>query len=182
MNGQHAIETPSPWVVRWSALIPAGGAALDLACGHGRHARRLAALGYRVLAVDRDAGALGGLGQVQGVRVQVADLEGAPWPFAPDSFDAVVVANYLHRPLFAPICASLRPGGVLIYETFMAGNQRLGKPSNPAFLLRPGELLEALRGRLEPIAFEQGRVAHPKPAVIQRVCAVRGTAGEVTIG
>ncbi len=178
----HALRTPSPWVVRWAPLIRPGGEVLDLACGSGRHARHLAVLGLRVVAVDRDAEALGGLAGVAGVRAVQADLEGAPWPFAPDRFDAVIVTNYLHRPIFDALVATVAPGGVLIYETFMQGNERFGKPSNPAFLLRPGELVDVLRGRLEVVAFKQGRVERPKPAAVQRVCAVRGTVENVTIG
>ena len=181
MPGPHELQTPSPWVVRWAGLIRPGGAALDVACGHGRHTRHLAALGVRVTAVDRDAAALAELSGLDGVRTVQADLEGAPWPFAAGAFDGVVVTNYLHRPLFLALAASLAPGGVLIYETFMAGNERYGKPSNPDFLLRPHELAEAWRGRLEVVAFEQGRVERPKPAVIQRICALRGPPRDVTI-
>jgi SAM-dependent methyltransferase len=181
MQGPHELQTPSPWVVRWAALIRPGGAALDVACGHGRHARHLAALGLRVTAVDRDAAALEALAGLGGVRAVQADLEGAPWPFPAGAFDGVVVVNYLHRPLFDALAAGLAPGGVLIYETFMAGNERYGKPSNPDFLLRPYELAEVWRGRLEVAAFEQGRVERPKPAVIQRICALRGPPEEATI-
>jgi SAM-dependent methyltransferase len=181
MEGGHELLAPSPWVVRWATLIRSGGEVLDVACGHGRHARYLAERGCRVTAVDRDPAALAGLAQVPGVRTVQADLEGAPWPFGGDAFDGVVVANYLHRPLFDALAASLAPGGVLIYETFMQGNDRYGKPSNPDFLLRPGELAEAWRGRLEVVAFEQGRVARPKPAVVQRICALRGSPADVTI-
>src|SRR5262245_8126528 len=152
MPDPHELVTPSPWVVRWAALIRAGGAALDVACGHGRHTRHLAALGIRVTAVDRDAAALAALSGLGGVRTVQADLEGAPWPFEAGAFDGVVVTNYLHRPLFVALAASLAPGGVLIYETFMAGNERYGKPSNPEFLLRPFELAKAWRGRLAVVA------------------------------
>jgi SAM-dependent methyltransferase len=182
MQAPHELQTPSSWVVRWSALIRRGGAALDVACGHGRHTRYLAALGIRVTAVDRDAAALEAIAGLDGVRAVQADLEGAPWPFERDAFDGVVVTNYLYRPLFEALAASLAPGGVLIYETFMAGNERYGRPSNPDFLLRPYELADAWRGRLEVVAFEQGRVERPKPAVIQRICALRGPPADVTIG
>ena len=182
MPDPHELQAPSPWVVRWAGLIPAGGTALDVACGRGRHTRYLAALGVRVTAVDRDAAALAELAGLAGVRAIQADLEGAPWPFAADAFDGIVVANYLHRPLFAALAASLAPGGALIYETFMAGNERYGKPSNPDFLLRPYELADAWRGRLEVVAFEQGRVERPKPAVIQRICALRGPAEAAMLG
>jgi SAM-dependent methyltransferase len=182
MPPAHEIQAPSPWVVRWAALVRPGSEVLDLACGTGRHARFLAARGCSVLAVDRDAAAIATLAAVAGVFTRTADLEGAGWPFTPSSFDAIVVANYLHRPLFGPIVAALRPGGVLVYETFMAGNERFGKPSNPHFLLRPGELLEVVHARLEVVAFEQGEIEAPRPAVVQRLCAVNGAAGRVQLG
>ena len=172
-NKHAAIETPSPWVTRWAALVERGPV-LDVACGAGRHARLFAARGLEVVAVDRDAQ------HIPGVRFVQADLEGAPWPFASERFGAIVVTNYLHRPLFAQLEAALAEEGVLIYETFMLGNERYGRPSNPAFLLQPGELLQAFRG-LTPIAFEQGYLETPKPAVIQRFCARRGHTGSVRI-
>jgi SAM-dependent methyltransferase len=173
MNSPHEIQAPSAWVARWAPLVQAGGTVLDLASGFGRHARHFAALGHTVLAVDRDADALVTLRGFERVETRVADLEGAPWPFSPGQFAAVIVVNYLHRPLLAQLIESLDAGGVLIYETFMVGNERYGKPSNPAFLLRPDELLEAVRGHLTVVAFEQGAVQAPKPAVVQRICAVR---------
>ncbi len=182
MPGQHEIQSPSPWVARWAASIRPGGEVLDVACGSGRHSRYLAARGCRVVAVDRDATALTALAAVPGVQTQAADLEAAPWPFPPERFDGVIVSNYLHRPLFGSLVAALRPGGVLIYETFMLGNEALGRPSNRDFLLRPGELLDVLGARLTVVAFEQGRVDQPKPAVIQRVCAARIAVECVTIG
>ena len=183
MEGAHELQAPSPWVVRWATLIRSGGEVLDVACGHGRHARHLAERGCRVIAVDRDPAALAGLARVPGR----AHRPGGPGRRAlavrrRALSTAVVVANYLHRPLFDALAASLAPGGVLIYETFMQGNERYGKPSNPDFLLRPGELADAWRGRLEVVAFEQGRVARPKPAVVQRICALRGPPADVTIG
>lgn len=172
-NCQHGQLQPSAWVCRFAGLIAAGGAVLDLACGQGRHARYLAARGYKVEALDRDSAALVSLAGVAGVTTRCADVENAPWPYRPGSFDGVVVSNYLHRPLVADLLASLRPGGVFIYETFALGNEKLGRPSNPEFLLRAHELLEWVEGRLELVAFEQGLVALPKPAVVQRICAVR---------
>lgn len=164
---EHGIVAPSDWVVRWAPLLTAGPV-LDLACGAGRHACYFAQRGLEVVAVDREAQ------DIPGVRFLQADLEdGSPWPLAGERFAGIVVANYLHRPLFPPLLDALAPGGVLIYETFMLGNERYGKPSNPAFLLRPGELWEAF-GSLQVIAFEQGAAAQPRPAMTQRLCAVRG--------
>lgn len=165
---------PSAWVRRFAPLIAPGSSVLDLACGNGRHARFLEAGGWRVTAVDRDAGALGGLRDRAGIEIVEADLEAGAWPLGARRFDGIVVTSYLHRPLFSRIAAALTEGGVLIYETFMLGNERFGRPSNPDFLLRPGELLEAFGAGLTVVAFEQGEVAQPKPAVVQRLCAVRG--------
>jgi SAM-dependent methyltransferase len=166
-------DQPSPWVARFAPLIPSGEA-LDLACGSGRHARLLAARGLTVIAVDRDAGAFAALEEAGIVTVQ-HDLEspGSVWPFAPHSLAGIVVTNYLHRPLLGFIAGSLAPDGVLIYETFARGNEAFGKPSNPDFLLMPGELLGvAGRSGLRVLAFEEGIVTHPKSARVQRVCAV----------
>lgn len=148
---------------------------LDLACGQGRHARFLASRGYAVLACDRDAQALASLADLPGVETSQVDLEnGMPWPFPGNLFSAIVVTNYLHRPLFPRLVEALAPGGVLIYETFALGNELHGKPSNPAFLLKPDELLEAFRSALSIVAFEQGETVTPRPAIVQRLCAVRG--------
>jgi SAM-dependent methyltransferase len=168
------VERASPWVLRWADLVDRGPV-LDVAAGAGRHSLVFAERGLEVVAVDREPQRL------PGVRFVRADLEdGSPWPFAGQRFAAIVVTNYLHRPLFAPLAQSLAEGGVLIYETFMAGNERYGRPSNPAFLLRPGELLDAFRN-LTPIAFEQGYVETPKPAMIQRLCARLGSIQGVRI-
>jgi len=181
MTAGHAGLPVSPWVARWAGLVKPGGDVLDLACGRGRHARVFAARGCRVTAADRDTEALAELAGVPGITTLAADLEGAPWPFPASDFDGIVVTNYLHRPQFAHIAAALRPGGVLVYETFMAGNERYGKPSNPAFLLRPGELLEAFGAVLTVVAFEQGAVGSPPRAVVQRLCAVRDATEPVTL-
>lgn len=169
----HDLNTPSAWVARWADRVPKGGRVLDVACGRGRHARYFAARGCPVEAVDRDPAALAGLPGIPGVTVRCADLEGGPWPYEGQQFAAVVVTNYLHRPLFPRLLASLAPEGVLIYETFAAGNERYGRPSNPAFLLKPGELLEAVGSQLQVVAFEDQFVSEPKPAMIQRICAVK---------
>lgn len=170
---RHSLETPSPWVARWAGRVPAGGRVLDLACGAGRHARYFAARGHPVEAVDRDPVALAVLADVPGVATRCADLEGGPWPYQGRHFSAIVVTNYLHRPLYPHLLAGLAPQGVLIYETFALGNERYGRPSNPDFLLKPGELLELARGgRLEVLAYEDGFFAEPRPALIQRICAV----------
>jgi SAM-dependent methyltransferase len=174
MTHHAALLLPSPWVCRWAPLIPPGGRVLDLAAGQGRHARYLASLGFAVEAVDRDPEALAQAAG-QGVTTRQADLEGGPWPYAEGAFQGIVVCNYLWRPLLPGIIEALAAGGVLIYETFAAGNERHGRPSNPDFLLRPGELLEAVRGRLHVVAFEQGFVPRPRPAVVQRICAVNGS-------
>ena len=166
--------TVSTWVARFAAAIKASGAVLDLACGSGRHARYLAELGVQVEAVDRDAAALAQLSGMPRVTTRCADLEGGAWPYAGRTFDAIVVTNYLHRPLFPLLAAALAPGAVLICETFRSGNESYGKPSNPDFLLRPGELLEfANTFRLGVLAFEDGFTAAPKPAMVQRLFAIK---------
>jgi SAM-dependent methyltransferase len=168
----HGLSEPSKWLVRWSDSIPAGGRVLDLAAGRGRHASWLAARGHTVDAVDRDAEALAALSGIPAVHTLCADLEKAPWPYPQRRYAGVIVTNYLHRPLFPELLAALGPAGVLVYETFAVGNERFGRPSNPDFLLRPGELLEVVRGRLRVIAYEDVFVDDPKPALVQRICAV----------
>jgi SAM-dependent methyltransferase len=169
----HSVpEGPSEWVARFAHLIPAGGRVLDLACGQGRHARYLRELGYRVAAIDRDQEALRSLDGIDGIEPRLIDIESEPWPFPAQSFDGVVVTNYLHRPLFGHLFAVLREGGVLIYETFALGNEQFGRPSNPDFLLRRNELLERVMPELQVVAFEQGIVSRPKPAVVERICAI----------
>lgn len=170
----HRLDVPSAWVERFAPLIPVNGSVLDLACGCGRHSRHLASLGLRVTAVDRDPEAIAALQGTPNVTTAIADLEDGPWPYADHRFDAVVVTNYLWRPLLSLVLDVLDPGGVLLYETFAVGNERFGRPSNPDFLLRPGELLELVRGRLTVIAYEDLCVQVPKPARVQRICAIGG--------
>jgi SAM-dependent methyltransferase len=170
------LAQPSPWVARFAPLIPAGEV-LDLACGNGRHSRLLAHMGHPVLALDRNAEALA-LIAGNGITTLQHDLESADeavrWPFSRGRFAAVVVTNYLFRPLLDAIADALAPNGVLIYETFAAGNAQFGKPSNPAFLLSHGELLSlAQRHALHVLAYEDGYLALPKPAMVQRLCAIK---------
>lgn len=175
------LSIPSPWMTRFAPLIPAGGEVLDYACGGGRHARWLAVRGFRVEAVDRDGEALEALAGLPNLTPRVAELEAGTWPYAGRRFDAVVVANYLYRPRLQSLLGLLSPGGVLLYETFMVGNERFGKPSNPDFLLRPGELLDLTRGAFTVVAFEQGEVVRPRPAMVQRICAVKGLGVQVAL-
>jgi SAM-dependent methyltransferase len=179
---EEAIGTPpSPWVERFAALIRPGGRVLDLAAGGGRHSYLLQRLGHRVTAADRDVAALAPLAALPGCSAVEIDLEdGGPWRLG-DSYDGIVVTNYLHRPLLPLLPAALAPGGVLIYETFAAGNERFGRPSNPDFLLRPGELLAAFAPPLTVIAFEQGAVERPRPAVRQRIAAVAAPFAAATL-
>jgi SAM-dependent methyltransferase len=177
MSARDAVESASPWVRRFSGLVADGARVLDLACGRGRHTRWFASRGCSVVAVDRDTDALDALAAIPGVRPVAADLEADPWPFAGQTFDAIVVTNYLHRPLFPHVLNSLAGDGVLIYETFTRGNEAYGKPSNPDFLLSDAELLRTFGGYLVVLAFEQGRVDAGRPAVVQRLVAVgRGRA------
>jgi SAM-dependent methyltransferase len=167
--------TPSPWVVRFAPMIRPGGAVLDLACGSGRHLRWLAAQrerGWRVTGVDRDAAAVEPLRDL--AEIVVADLENGSWPLGDRRFDGIVVTNYLWRTLLPTIAASLADGGALIYETFARGQETIGKPSNPDFLLAPGELLAAFAG-LRVVAFEDGFDSVPA-RFVQRLAAVAGAA------
>ena len=162
------ISAPSAWVERFAPFVPVGAPVLDVASGDGRHARLFLARGHPVTAVDRDTSRLG----TPGMTIVEADLETGPWPLADARFGGVVVTNYLHRPLFPALVAAVAPGGALIYETFAQGNERLGKPRNPDHLLRPGELLEAVRGSLRVVAYEDLEVSAPRRAMVQRICAV----------
>ena len=170
---ESGLQPPSPWVVKWATYIAGGGHVLDLAAGSGRHTQFLAELGFEIEAVDKDVSALSKLALLPNVRIREHDLERSGWPYRPDEFSGIVVTNYLHRPLFPSLINALAPGGLLIYETFALGNEVLGKPSNPNFLLLPGELLEAVRGRLRVLGYEDVFQSKPKPAMVQRICAVR---------
>jgi SAM-dependent methyltransferase len=164
---------PSPWVLRFAALVAPGGTILDVAAGHGRHTRALRALGFGVVAADVDVSGLADLKSDAGVVIKQVDLETGTWPFAGRSFDAIVVTNYLHRAHFAHYISALAPDGVLIIETYGQGNELLGRPRNPDFLLKPAELLEAFGTHLHIVAYEHGAEQEPRPAVRQRLCAVK---------
>jgi SAM-dependent methyltransferase len=172
-SARHDTLAPSPWIVRHAALVPAGATVLDLASGSGRHARLFAQRGARVIAVDRDGDALAAIANVAGVETRRIDLEASGWPFAHERFDAIVVTNYLHRPTLPPLVAALADDGTLLYETFARGNEIYGRPSNPDFLLEPGELLAAVGDRLTVVEFAQGFVDDGgRRAVMQRLAAV----------
>lgn len=171
-HSMHGSDAPSTWILRFAPLVAAGSRLLDLACGRGRHARLFASRGASVVAVDRDAAAIESLAAIPNVTARILDLEGANWPLAGEAFDAIVVSNYLHRPRLHALLDLLAPDGLLLYETFAAGNEAFGRPSNPAFLLVPEELLALCHGRLDVIAFEQGHVrTGGRDAVVQRVAA-----------
>ena len=178
-SGGHGGEPASAWVRRWSPWVTHGGTVLDVACGLGRHTRWFLARGHGVCAVDRSGEAidtvraLAPAGADGRLETRVADLENGPWPFEGRRFDAVIVTNYLWRPLLPAVLASLAPGGVLIYETFAQGHETVGRPSRADFLLRPGELLQAF-GALRTVAYEDGYLENPA-RFVQRIAAVRET-------
>jgi SAM-dependent methyltransferase len=163
-------DVPSAWVVRWTAYLSVGTSVLDLACGGGRHTRLVATRGCRVTAVDSDSSVADAFATAN-VEFIRADLEAAAWPLPGRQFDVVIVTNYLHRPLFPAIKSSLVSGGLLIYETFAAGNASFGRPSNPDYLLRPRELLDVFGTDMRVLAFEDGFIEQPKPAMVQRIAA-----------
>ena len=178
---RHGTEPPSAWVKRWSHLVRPQGSVLDVACGHGRHASWFFEQNHPLVLVDRSRDAINDIASripANAFEAVVADIESGPWPFAGRQFDAVIVTNYLWRPLFPTLLASLAPGGVLIYETFTQGNETVGKPSRPDFLLRSGELLSACQ-ELRVVAFEDGFVPDSadrpgQPArFVQRIAAVK---------
>ena len=168
----------SPWVARFAPRL--AGPVLDLACGSGRHVRWLLARGLAVTAIDRDVSGLADIAGAPRLEIVAADLEAAApaaggWPLGDRRFAGVIVTNYLWRPLLPAIVGAVAEGGMLLYETFGRGNAAYGRPANPDFLLAPGELLDAVRGDLQVVAYEHGVIDTPRPAVVQRLCAVRGT-------
>lgn len=173
----HGTETPSAWVQRWSHLVPAGGTVLDVACGAGRHMRWFAGRGHAVTGIDRSPEALDAA-QAWGSVIRT-DIENEAWPLPGVHFAGVVVTNYLRRALLPVIVQSVAPGGVLIYETFAAGNETVGKPSRPDFLLQPGELLRACEG-LRVVAYEDGFLDAPA-RFVQRIAAARPGAGAAPV-
>lgn len=173
----HGTEAPSPWVCRWTHLVPEDGSVLDVACGAGRHLRWFAGRGHAVTGVDRSPEAMTAISGVG--RAVLADIENGPWPLLGERFGAVVVTNYLWRPLLPTIVDSVAEGGVLIYETFAIGNESVGKPSRPDFLLQPGELLRACAG-LHVVAYENGFCDHPE-RFVQRIAALRKRPSDDTL-
>jgi SAM-dependent methyltransferase len=169
-NPDDDLAPPSPWVVRFAPLIASDRTVLDLAAGGGRHTRYFLGRGHPVVAVDRN---VSGLSPAPGLETIRADLEAGPWPLADRRFGGIVVTNYLHRPLLPILADSLLPGGVLIYETFAVGQEAYGRPSNPDFLLRPNELIEAFGASLTILAFEHSLIDRERPAIIQRIAARR---------
>ena len=169
-----AAEVVSDWIERFADLVAPGARVLDVACGNGRHARFFAGRGCVVEAVDRDPACAAALADVPSVHFLAADIEADPWPYRGRAFDLIVVTNYLHRPLLPVLRDALADGGLLLYETFAVGQQNFGRPTNPDFLLRPGELLDFFRPALAVIAFEDTLVHRPGPVRVQRIAACRG--------
>lgn len=164
----HGTEAPSAWVQRWTDLAKPQSQVLDLACGAGRHMKWFSEQGHTCTGVDRSAEALA-IAKAYGTVIE-ADMEAGPWPLLDMQFDLVVVTNYLWRPLMPLLMKSLAPEGLLIYETFAASHEKVGKPSRPDFLLNPGELLQTFKS-LRVVAYEDGYCDHP-PKFIQRIAAV----------
>jgi len=174
-DSHDSVVKPSSWVVRFAPLIFKGSVSLDLACGSGRHSQLLANLGHSVLAVDQDISAIQNV-HSSAITPKCLNLEEATWPSLGAKFGGIVVTNYLYRPHLDRLPELLEEGGILIYETFALGNEKFGKPSNPNFLLNPGELLAfAARHSLKVLAYEDIYLDEPKLAMVQRLCAVKGT-------
>ncbi|MDA0229834.1 MAG: class I SAM-dependent methyltransferase [Proteobacteria bacterium] len=170
-NGAQGRGAPSSWITRFAGEIEPRGSVLDLACGGGRHSLFLLRHGLQVTACDIDVSALADIQEEARMEIVAADLENGAWPFSGRQFAAIVVTNYLHRPLFPEILAALTPGGLLLYETFAAGNENFGRPRNPAYLLNRGELLSSVFAGLVILAYEDLIIEEPKPAAVQRICA-----------
>ena len=169
---QPGTQQPSEWVIRFYPLIKPSGRVLDVACGSGRHFGLGRASGRRLVGVDRDIAQASSFAPSPDLHLIEADLEdGRPFPFRGETFDGVIVTNYLWRPILPAIVASVAPDGVLIYETFGLGQERFGRPSNPDFLLRPGELIDAVAGKLEIVAYEHRQLEHPA-RIVQRIAAI----------
>lgn len=168
-----ATPVPMPWVVRWAGQLKPASRVLDVACGSGRHAAYLAGLGHVVDAVDRDLSLSSPVRQTANTSWLEHDLEAGPWPFETGRYGAVVVTNYLHRPLFPHLIEALSTGGVLVYATFSMGQESFGRPRNPMHLLMPGELLETVRGRMRVVAYEDVLDDGAVPARVQRLCAIK---------
>jgi SAM-dependent methyltransferase len=167
----HGLSAPSPWIARWSHLLPRGCDVLDVACGNGRHLQWFASRGHPVIGVDKEIAAARAL--VPAAQLVQADIENGPWPFSSSGglrrFGAVVVTNYLWRPLLPILLQSLAPSGLMLYETFAAGNETVGRPARPDFLLQPGELMQICDG-LHVVAYENGYVPNPD-RFVQRIAA-----------
>lgn len=166
-------NTPSTWVTQHASFIAAGGKVLDLACGSGRHTVWLAKQGFQVDAIDRHSEALASIPSMENIQCILADIEDGTWPETPERYDGIVVTRYLYRPILTTLASMLKPGGVLIYETFMVGSERYGKPSNLDFLLHENELYDVYSPLLEIVAFESLVATGNQPAVIQRICAIK---------
>lgn len=175
----HSSQDPSPWVIRFASLIHEARDVLDVACGSGRHTRLFLSRGNNVCAVDVDQARLDALPEAPGLTRVRADLEADPWPFTGRTFTGVVVSNYLWRPLLPHLLEAVAEKGVFIYETFAQGHERIGAPRNPDHLLRPGELLDAVAGKLTVVAYEYGGVPRPRPAIVERICAIRATLSQL---
>ncbi|MBH1965345.1 MAG: class I SAM-dependent methyltransferase [Comamonadaceae bacterium] len=170
-TSSYPATAPSPWILRWTPLVPAGAPVLDVACGRGRHMKWFAEHGHAVTGVDRDPASIAAVSHLG--EAVLADIENGPWPLAGRQFGAVIVTNYLWRPLLPTLLDGVAEGGVLVYETFSAGNESVGKPSRPDFLLQPGELLQVCAGpQWRIVAFEDGFLADP-PRFVQRIATVK---------
>jgi SAM-dependent methyltransferase len=176
--GHAGLTAVSPWIARFAPLAAAGDSVLDVACGGGRHGRYFLKSGHSVSFLDKNLDGVADIAGVAGIEMILADLEnGDPWPLEHHQFATVIVVNYLHRPILPAIFEAVAPGGILLYETFAQSNKRYGRPRNPDYLLAPGELLDAVAGRLTTIAYQHGALGDDKSrAVKQCIAAVNGPA------